>query len=91
MELGNQLPIGQNFGVQNVAQCVGEYIMVRISMTQPPKKNKLPKNISDKTGHELMELVFGKRAMKAIDAKVSELSENKPKSNIKKWQPISFD
>ena len=31
-----------------------------------------------------MELVFGKRAMKAIDAKVSELSENKPKSNMKK-------
>ena len=53
-------------------------------MTQPPKKKKLPENISDKTGHELMELVFGKRAMKVIDSKVSELSKKEPKSNIKK-------
>ncbi len=53
-------------------------------MTQPPKKKKLPKNISDKTGHELMELVFGKRAMKVIDSEGVKLSETKPKSNIKK-------
>ena len=53
-------------------------------MTQPPKKKKLPKNISDKTGHELMELVFGKRAMKVIDAEVEKLSETKPKQNIKR-------
>ncbi len=30
-----------------------------------------------------MELVFGKGTMKAIDSKVSELSEKEPKSNIK--------
>ena len=58
--------------------------MVRRSMTQPPKKKKLPENISDKTGHELMELVFGKRAMKVIDSEVVKLSETKPKPNVKK-------
>ena len=53
-------------------------------MTQPPKKKKLPENISDKTGHELMELVFGKRAMKVIDSEVVKMSGTKPKPNIKK-------
>ena len=53
-------------------------------MTQSPRKKQLPKNISNTTGHELMELVFGKRTMKAIDSKVSELSDKEPKSNIKK-------
>ena len=41
------------------------------------KKRKLPKNITERSDHEVMERVFGKRAMREIDALVIEVSGEK--------------
>ena len=38
------------------------------------KKRKLPKNIAERPDHEVMERVVGKRAMREIDALVTECS-----------------
>ncbi len=36
-------------------------------MAQPPKKrHKVPKDISSRTGHDIMEMIFGKRVMKEV-------------------------
>ena len=44
---------------------------------KPKKKRKLPKNLTDRSDHEVMERVFGKRTMREIDALVSEVSGEK--------------
>ena len=41
------------------------------------KKRKLPKNIADRSDHDVMERVVGKRAMREIDALVSKVSGEK--------------
>ena len=40
------------------------------------KKRLLPKDITQRTGHEIMEKIFGKRAMKEVDKLVEERSED---------------
>ena len=46
-------------------------------MTQKskPKKRKLPKDITERSDHEIMEKLFGKRVMKKVDELVAERSE----------------
>ena len=48
-------------------------------MTHTPKKKKrkLPKNIVERDDHDVMERVFGQRAMREIDALVRECSGEK--------------
>jgi len=50
-------------------------------MAQAPKKRKkLPKDIAERSDHDIMEKLFGKRVMKEVDAIVKERStEKKPK------------
>ena len=51
-------------------------------MTQAPKKKRLlPKNIQKLSDHDLMEKIFGQRAMKAIDKVVAERSQDIEKSD----------
>ena len=45
-------------------------------MANPPKKRRLPKDITERDDHDLMEKVFGKRVMKAVDEKVEERSKD---------------
>ena len=40
------------------------------------KKRLLPRDITQRTGHEIMEKIFGKRAMKEVDKLVEERSED---------------
>ena len=44
----------------------------------PPekKKRKLPKDALERNDHDLMECIFGKRIMKAIDKVVAERSKD---------------
>ena len=46
-------------------------------MAQKPKKKKvkLPKDLTERTDHEVMEWLFGKRVMKKLDELVAERSE----------------
>ena len=45
-------------------------------MTQTPrKKRKLPSNVTELPDREVMEKLFGKRAMKKVDELVAERSE----------------
>ena len=41
----------------------------------PKKKNKLPKDFAERTDHEIMELLFGKQVMKAVDKIVDDRSQ----------------
>ena len=41
------------------------------------KKRLLPKNITERPDHEVMERVVGKRAMREIDALVNDVSGEK--------------
>ncbi len=51
-------------------------------MAQAPKKKRLlPKNIEKISDHDLMERIFGKRAMKAVDKIVDERSQDIEKSD----------
>ena len=43
---------------------------------KPKKKRKLPKDIMERSDHEVMEKLFGKRVMKKVDAIVAERSED---------------
>ena len=47
-------------------------------MAQKPKKKKrlLPKDILERSDHEAMEKLFGKRIMKKVDALVADRSED---------------
>ena len=46
-------------------------------MAQTPKKiRRLPKDIADRPGREIMERIFGKRIMLEVDAIVSERSQD---------------
>ena len=38
----------------------------------PKKKRKLPKDIVERSDHEVMEKLFGKRVMKKVDELVTE-------------------
>ena len=51
-----------------------------MAQTPKKKKRKLPKDITERTDHEVMEILFGKRIMKKIDTFVSERSED-PETN----------
>ena len=48
-----------------------------MSKSSPKKERKLPKNIVERDDHDVMERVFGKRAMREIDALVSDVSGEK--------------
>ena len=50
---------------------------------KPKKKRKLPKDIAERPDHEIMEKVFGKRAMKKIDEFLEE-SDVPPKDRENK-------
>lgn len=51
--------------------------LISAGMAQKPKKkDKLPKNITERPDHEIMERLFGKRVMKKVDALVEERSED---------------
>ena len=51
-------------------------------MAQDPKKRrKLPKDITERTDHEVMKILFGKRIMKKVDALVAERSEDPEKKD----------
>ena len=45
---------------------------------KPPRKRKrkLPKNAPERNDHDLMESIFGKRIMKAVDEVVAERSKD---------------
>lgn len=45
-------------------------------MANPPEKRRLPKDITERSDHDIMEHVFGKRVMKIVDKEVKEHSEN---------------
>ena len=54
-------------------------------MAHTLKKNKkrlLPKDITQRTGHEIMEKIFGKRAMKEVDKLVEERSKGVEEKEI---------
>ena len=42
----------------------------------PRKQRKLPKDIAQRSDHDIMEKVFGKRIMKEVDKLVSERSQD---------------
>ena len=45
-------------------------------MRQSPKQKRLiPKDLTTHTDHEIMEIVLGKRVMKAVDAELSKQSD----------------
>ena len=49
-------------------------------MAQTPKKiRRLPKNIAERPGHEIMERIFGKRVMREVDSLVAERSQDSEK------------
>ena len=56
-------------------------------MPHTPKKKKrrrtVPQDIGEKTGREIMETVFGKRAMKAIDTTLEGKPETSDTSSMK--------
>ena len=43
----------------------------------PKKKRKLPRDITERPDHEVMEILFGKRVMKKVDALVAERSKDR--------------
>lgn len=59
-------------------------------MTQTPrKKRKLPKNATELPDRELMEKLFGKRAMKKVDALVAERSD--PEDVVPQGDSVSIE
>ena len=48
-----------------------------MSKSSPKKKRKLPKSLTDRSDRDVMERVFGKRAMREIDTLVSKVSDAK--------------
>ncbi|MCY3803706.1 MAG: hypothetical protein OXG06_04810 [Gammaproteobacteria bacterium] len=44
-------------------------------MAQTPKRRHLPKDIMQRSDHDLMECVVGKRVMKEVDRIVSKTSQ----------------
>ena len=44
------------------------------------KRRRLPKDIADRSGHEIMEIVFGKRVMREVDTLVENSGDAKKKS-----------
>ena len=46
----------------------------------PKKKRKLPKNIANRPSHEVMERIFGKRIMRAVDLLVDNPKEFEKKA-----------
>ena len=53
-------------------------------MSKPPRKRKVPKDITERSDHDIMEHLFGKRVMKVVDKEVEERLENLEKLPIKK-------
>ena len=59
-------------------------------MRQTPNKRvrkrvRIPKDITERSGHEIMEIVFGKRVMREVDALVEAGdAKKKSKSSTKK-------
>ena len=49
-------------------------------MDQAPKKKLLPKNILDRTDHEIAEKVFGKRATREMDRLINPSPEGMNRS-----------
>ena len=47
------------------------------------KKRLLPKNITERPDHEVMERVVGKRAMREIDALVNDVSGREERATLK--------
>ena len=53
-------------------------------MAQTPKKRyKVPKDIASRTGHDIMEVIFGKRVMKEVDSLVEKNSKDVEKKGVK--------
>ena len=55
-------------------------------MTHTPKKKRrrtVPRDIGEKTGREIMETVFGKQAMRTIDATLKDKPKTSDSSSMK--------
>ena len=46
----------------------------------PKKRVRIPKDIADRSGHEIMEIVFGKRVMREVHSLVEASEDAKKKS-----------